>query len=298
MDRLRSYTKVYKLGHAAIKELFFDEVSVEEKIDGSQFSFSKDDGGQISCRSHHQQIEFCPPDNMFAEAVATVEKLIPILHPNWIYRCEYLNKPQHDTLKYNRTPNNCLIVFDIDVANEDYLPPEERGVEANRLGLETVPIFHQGKINSFKEMEEHLSTTSCLGGTTVEGIVFKNRFRFGRDKKILAGKYVRESFKEKNQANWKQQNHKHIIQQLAESLRTEARWQKSVQHLREQGLLVNQAKDIGLLIKEIPNDVQSECAEEIKEHLYKWAWPEIRRQVTKGMPEWYKEQLAKSQFND
>ena len=44
------------------------------------------------------------------------------------------------------------------------------------------------------------------------------------------------------------------------------------------------------------NDIRAECEDEIKEALFKWAWPEIQRQVTKGMPEWYKEQLAKSQF--
>ncbi len=34
-----SYPKIYGLGHKAITELLSDNVMVEEKIDGSQFSF-------------------------------------------------------------------------------------------------------------------------------------------------------------------------------------------------------------------------------------------------------------------
>ena len=34
-----TYPKVYAMGHAAIRDLLRDDVVVEEKIDGSQFSF-------------------------------------------------------------------------------------------------------------------------------------------------------------------------------------------------------------------------------------------------------------------
>lgn len=41
---LRSYSSIYSLGHKAVKEIFNVEVLIEEKIDGSQFSFGKIDG--------------------------------------------------------------------------------------------------------------------------------------------------------------------------------------------------------------------------------------------------------------
>jgi len=48
--RLNSYPKVYNLGHAAIVHLFDEPVTVEEKVDGSQFSFALIDG-ELSARS-------------------------------------------------------------------------------------------------------------------------------------------------------------------------------------------------------------------------------------------------------
>lgn len=42
----------------------------------------------------------------------------------------------------------------------------------------------------------------------------------------------------------------------------------------------------------------AECHEEIKEQLFKWAWKSISRQVTAGFPEFYKDLLAKKQFEE
>lgn len=50
-----SYPKVYALGHRALAELLLDEVLVEEKIDGSQFSFGRF-GGDLKARSKGCQL--------------------------------------------------------------------------------------------------------------------------------------------------------------------------------------------------------------------------------------------------
>ncbi len=49
-------------------------------------------------------------------------------------------------------------------------------------------------------------------------------------------------------------------------------------------------------MREIPTDVLKECEDEIKEKLFKHFWPKISRGVTRGIPEWYKDQLAKQAF--
>ena len=41
---IHSYSKVYQIGHKVIRDIFNDEVLIEEKIDGSQFSFGVIDG--------------------------------------------------------------------------------------------------------------------------------------------------------------------------------------------------------------------------------------------------------------
>jgi len=49
-------------------------------------------------------------------------------------------------------------------------------------------------------------------------------------------------------------------------------------------------------MREVPADIEKECVDEIKEALFKWAWPQIRRASTAGLPEWYKERLLAMQF--
>ena len=54
--------------------------------------------------------------------------------------------------------------------------------------------------------------------------------------------------------------------------------------------------DIGKLIVEVGADIEKECAEEIAEVLFKWAWPQVRRGSTAGLAEWYKSELLEKQF--
>lgn len=53
-----------------------------------------------------------------------------------------------------------------------------------------------------------------------------------------------------------------LLELLYDSYRTEARWQKAVQHLRDEGKLLGEPKDIGPLMAEIWRDlVEEEKAE-------------------------------------
>ena len=121
---------------------------------------------------------------------------------------------------------------------------------------------------------------------------------FGPDKKTVMAKYVREEYKEVHRKLWKADNpsSKDILQRITESFGTEARWQKAVIHLRERGVLEGSPKDIGALLREVPDDVLKECEQEIRDRLFAYAWPHIRRGVTSGLPQWYKDELAKQAF--
>ena len=92
-----SYSSIFNLGHKALVELFADDVLIEEKVDGSQFSMMQING-ETFCRSHSQQINIDYPDKMFSLAV-DVAKSLP-LQDGWIYRGEYLQKPKHNSLAY------------------------------------------------------------------------------------------------------------------------------------------------------------------------------------------------------
>lgn len=297
--RIYSYPSVYAIGHKMIEGIFKGPVIIEEKIDGSQFSMAVVDG-ELLCRSKGQQLIIDAPEKMFELAVETAKRLSRELIPGWIYRCEYLQKPKHNTVKYNRVPRNNLIVFDIQTGLEEYLSPEQKLIESNRLDLECVPMIESGTVNNLETFNSYLEIESILGGSKVEGVVVKNYAMMTVEKKAAMGKYVSEAFKEVHATEWRKNNPtgKDIAQVLIERYRTEARWMKAIQHLSEAGKIEGSPRDIGSLIKEVPEDVLKECEQEIKEVLFLHYWPQIKRAVTAGLPEWYKQYLAASAFED
>lgn len=295
---ISSYPSVYNLGHKLVLDIFQDPVIVEEKIDGSQFSVSKDVNGVLSMRSKGAEIFEDAPEKMFNKAVETAKRLD--LHPDWVYRCEYLQKPKHNTLCYERVPNNNLILFDINVGIEEYLNYEEKEIEAERIGLECVPILYEGIVTDINALKLLLDTTSILGGTKIEGVVIKNYYKFTPDKKAMFGKFVSEAFKEVHQREWHKSNptQGNILQETILRYRTPARWMKAIQHLRDAGTLEQSPRDIGNLIKEVQADVLKECEDDIKEMLFKHFWKNICRGIVAGLPEWYKEELLKLSFEE
>ena len=288
--QIPSYPQVYAMGHIAIEGILEDPVIVQEKIDGSQFQFMVKDG-EYYCKSKGKDQSPPTTDKMFLAAVNNTINLP--LTEGYIYRGEFLGIPHHNALSYSRVPKHNVILFDIDLGNNYYFPYEAVKEEANRIGLELVPLLYQGSITNIDLLLDLLNRESCLGGTTIEGFVVKNYSRFGKDKNVLMGKYVRKDFKEKNIDAERKFNPRNvdILDFLVKVYKTEARWQKAVQHLRESGTLEGSPRDIGPLMKEVAADVEREYTEEIKEQLFKWAWRKIERGITRGLPEWYKLKL-------
>lgn len=303
-DSWHSYPSIFAIGHRALQELLLDPVLVEEKVDGSQFSFGlfdePDGHGEVfrtlRCRSKGAHLNIIAPEKMFIKGVDVVKRLP--LHLGWTYRAEYLAKPKHNALAYDRVPQNNLIVFDINTGHEEYMSWDEKSRECERLGLEVMPKLFEGVIETAEQFRAMLDQVSCLGGQKIEGVVVKNYRRFGPDKKVLMGKFVSEAFKEVHAAEWKAANpsRSDIVERLIDMLRTPARWNKAVQHLRDAGKIEDSPRDIGLLIKETQADIEKECMTLIADKLAEWALPQIRRGVVRGLPEYYKEQLLKRQF--
>jgi len=307
---------IFALGHRWVTELLEDEVTCEEKIDGSQFSFGvfSDDeaiadmvgAGDpplqlptiLRCKSKGKQINLQDPEKMFKKAVAWCLDNMHKFQIGWTYRCEFLSKPKEHTLAYDRVPNNNLIVLDIATAEEVYLPYREKELGAAYIGLETVPLIYRGKIENAFQIKDFLDRDSILGGVKIEGVVIKNYKKFGPDKKVLMGKYVSEGFKEIHGKEWRKSNPTggDIILEIAGKFNTKARWQKAVQHLREAGKLTDSPQDIELLMKEVPTDILRECSDEITSMVIDWAWPKVKRSFGRGLPQWYKEQLLEKQF--
>lgn len=295
---LRSYSKIWNLGHKAVATLFQGMVLVEEKVDGSQFSFGKR-GGQVFFRSRGATIYPETADKLFKAAVDYIVSVKELLVDGWTYRGEVLHSLRHNTLTYGRVPKHNVVLFDIETDDgQNFLSSAGKQLEAMKLDLETVPTFYTGEITDAEGLRSLLETESFLGGCKIEGIVIKNYSQFGEDKKVLMGKWVREEFKEIHQGAWKAANPSKgdVLETIIKVYRTEARWEKAVQHLRDAGTLQDAPQDIGPLMKEIQKDLMEECAAEIKEKLYEYILPKILRGATAGSPEWYKRKLIEKQF--
>lgn len=295
----RGYGKIWNLGHKNVSDIWSNPVHIEEKIDGSQFSFGMV-GGKLVLHTHHTDIsEEVPPPKMFAEACDYIRSIAGKLHPEWVYRGEVVTSPKHNIMTYERTPRHGIIIFDIDKGQEDYLEYADKVQEAARLDLETVPYHFHGIVSSPDTINTLLDRQPILGGKFIEGIVIKayGRFDIHTGHTIMA-KYVTEKFKEVKkdvQAN-PFSPRGDFIEYLASRYATEPRWSKAVQHLREKGVDVNTVKAIGPLIAEVKKDVREECSDEIKNALFGKFGDSIVQGSIRGFADWFKKKLMEESF--
>lgn len=298
-DRLHGYPKVWNMGHPAIAELFVGPVVVQEKIDGSQFTFGII-GGELRLRSKGAEIFPGTTDKLFAGAVGTAVALAEAgrLVEGWQYRGECLHAPKHNSLAYARAPRGNVILFDVDSGLESRVKPIDLAFIGGLLDLEVVPLLYVGEVTGLDYLRSFLDREAYLGGCKPEGVVVKNYARWGKDGKMLMGKVVSDDFRETHKREWVRSNptRADIVEALRQTYRSERRWEKAIERLRDSGKLEGSPRDIGALIKMIPEDVLEECRAEIADALFSAFWPEIRRGTTAGFPEWYKARLAGQQF--
>lgn len=294
---LGSYGKIYASGNKFVQSVFNGPVVIQEKVDGSQFSWCLNNG-ELYFRSRKQQMRPFAYEGMFAAGIKAIEEIKDLLTPDVIYRGEYLSKPKHNALTYDRIPLRNIILFDIEAIEdgpECYYGPELVQKEAERLGMECVPTYYEGIVTDVeKQVLPFLKEkTPILGGKFIEGVVIKNYERPTEDGHFMKAKIVAEDFKEVHSHEWKKANpsSKDIVQSIVDSYRTEPRWEKSIQHLRDDEILQDAPQDIGPLIKAVNQDILEECKEEIKDTLFNHYWKDISRGITKGLPEYYKRKL-------
>lgn len=287
------YGSVYNPGHPATQELFEGEVVITEKVDGSRVSWRVDEDGNIGIKSKNAYRDLDNPQDLFEPAVTYVKNNVHKFQPGWIYRGEVIKGTGHNVLQYEREPKNGVVLFDVERGRQDFLPPYELEEEANRIDLEHAPVLYQGEADGWNWVKDQgwHKEESFLGGVEREGFVIKNYNRFDPStKKILKGKIVRDDFKEKLDKKWSK-NKKGVVQRIAETYGTDARFQKAVQTLREDGHINNEMSDLEHLFPQVQQDIKEEAKEEIKELLWDEYWGDIKRRATAPLPEWYKERL-------
>ncbi len=306
---MEPYQKIQQPYHKEVQNIWKGHIVVEEKIDGSQFRIEIIKNGEISCGSHHQELSMV--DSMFKLGTDQAQEIFKSLPENMTGAdkitvfCEYLSKPKQNTIAYSRTPGKNLVVFDV-MYDDKYLNRKLKENFVNLYeGLEITPLLWEGEGKDFTDeiKAEILLKPSYLGHQggydKVEGIVVKaydnyydvNRYPYLQGQ-WLCTKIVNESFQEKNKVENPGVGGK--MQKLKDSVNSEARWRKAVQHLKERGELLNEMKDMAKLAPEVQNDLLEEEKENIKEELWKLYGKSIIHNSIKGLPEWYKEQLVEN----
>lgn len=296
MNQISSYVSLMNLGHWKLYNLFEGPVVVQEKLDGSQISFGKF-GGKVYIRSRRQPI-IIGENKMFRKAEDTILALFEKnrLPEKFTFRGEYLSKPKHNKIQYEREPQGNIVLFDVQHPNGRYFAQETTHEFADLLEIDYAPVY--AVLVSPPELDffnSFLETDSILGGT-IEGVVLKNYTQEFAGKPLM-GKYVSAAFEESmKQGKIKVGNS--FIEDIVAPFRTDARWDKAIQHLREEDKLENSMKDIPALLKEITIDVLDEHEEQIKNLLFKRQWKNISKGLTQGFPQYYKDLLVKEQLGE
>jgi len=296
MNQVTAFPKIFAIGTDYIKDIFQEDVEITEKVDGSQFVFGKIDG-ELSMRSKGC-IQYAEKhDKMFDKACDYVMSIEDKLPDNTIFYCEYLQKPKHNTLAYDTTPKNNLVLFGACTTAIKFVSEHVvLTAFAESLDIDVIPLLYKGRVSNLEELTLFLERDSYLGGCKIEGMVVKNYLQpfllGGQPIPVMAGKYVSEAFKEVHRKNWTKDNTcKGKFETMKRQYCTEARWEKAIQHLKEQGELENAPRDIGKLLKEVNSDIVAEEKENIKNELWKLFSREILAGATRGFPEFYKKKL-------
>lgn len=291
-----SWPKIYALGSKEVLDILKYEVDVTEKIDGSQIGFGIVDG-ELVIRSKGAYINPALPPKMFRSAVSYIISIKNGLNPDFFYYGECLETPRHNKLKYERVPMHNVALYGI---REDdmFLGYEFVAHEARRLGFDIVPLLHNKRVTP-NELDELLQTTKSFLGGEIEGLVIASPyFMPGEREPFMQAKLVRQAFKEVKSRRERKAVQKggieESVQEAFQQFCTEARWDKAIQHLREDGKIVGSNTDIGPIIKEIQKDVMEEEGEYVKEMLWTLYRKRFLTAVVDGFPKYYQNLLLEA----
>ena len=277
---------------------------LEEKYDGSNFRAYITDSGNIIFGS--KEIDYVGdrmPDAMFVKAINTAKPILEKIKDEYrgtMFFFEFISKNKHGALKYDRVPKNNLVLFDI-FAGMHYLRSEDKERLANDLGFEKPHSFGIYKtMPPLEEVKKLVQTESSLGGTMIEGIVFKNyavEFEYFGMPRFASFKYVRDEYKEVQRKEWKETQgtgKDAVFNYIINNINKDAVWQKAYMHAMEQSKINNTMEDLVNLIELVNDDLTTEYKGEIADMLFEKFKREIVRRMTHGLAEWYKDKLYKS----
>ena len=278
---IKGLGKIYTVGHHRMPPIFNYNCEVTEKIDGSQFSFGSI-GGFFHMRSKNRTLHMGDDEILFNGAMQTAFQLYCNGHlvDGATYRAEVISRAKHNTICYGWAPREGMVLFGVNDSQWDVVK-----TEADRLGLECVPLIHSGRISP-GDLDNFLKAKPLLGGKKIEGVVISCYPSKWKE----SAKYVSPEFRETTKT--RKSSKKPIGVRIAERFSGEARWEKAVQHMEEDGILTGTPKDIGEIIDRVHLDTWDECLDDIKYYLTDEFYVQINSALARGIPQWYKKKIG------
>lgn len=255
-----------------------EHITITEKIDGANASIVVNEDGTLTACSRRNELSESNTLQGFYNFVQTLvpEDIATVLTTRYILFGEWLVK---HTIKYPEDRMRQFYVFDTyDTETEQYMPWEFTKTVAGFLNLKTVPVFYDGPFTSWEDIYSYVGKTEMDAEPTGEGIVIKSQDRL--DNKFSGTpEYVKIVAKEFSEVHDSKPHNvdpdklaaKVVAEELAKTIVTERRVEKSIQKLVEDGIIPEtwDEHDLGTIAKHLPRAVYNDCVKEEPETVEK-----------------------------
>ena len=249
-----------------------DEIIIQEKIDGANFSIRYDrESDQVMAFSRKKELNFSETlrgawtwsQQLSKEAVAETLGTNLVIFGEWLCKHTVLYPAERYSKPY---------FYDVyDVAAEQYLPQCEVKKVVEKLGLTYVPVFYEGKFVSWEHAMQFVGKTQ-LGGDYGEGIVIKNMTRLNDPNTRLPfyTKIVCEQFSETKPIKKRlppdpvEQAERERATALTASIVTEARVRKLIHKFVDEALIPEDwdEQHMSTIAKNLGKAVYNDCVKE------------------------------------
>ena len=298
MKEHKKYMDIIRYGKKETQEVLNvgDYITISEKLDGSNASFSHDPNSEInvSCFSRNLKLNFSNNLNGFYQWVENkISPQVDKLNPNWRYYGEWLKKHKVD---YQPEYYNDFHLFNIyDETTHQYLSDDLVESESQKLGLSTVEYFYKGEFIDFEHLMSFVGKSNkTLVPDTGEGIVVKNvnyRDKFGQQMFV---KLVSEAFAEIQPRRLpKNPKADEYVMELVKSVVTKNRVEKIISKCVDDQELDEDysIESMGKIIKIVSGKVYADCMKEESEVFEGIESQEIGKLFSKIIPSVIKEVL-------
>lgn len=291
MKEIKKYTDIIRYGKNGTQDVLNknDYITITEKIDGANASFTYDEQSDIGVTAYSRNNPIDSNNTLRGYYGWIVENIVPIkeqLNKNYRYFGEWL--VSHKVVYKPEQYQNFYMFSIWDEESQQYLSDDIVKSEANRLGLKTTTYFYEGQFLSFEHIMSFVGKSErILEPNTGEGVVVKNvnyKDRYGNQMFV---KLVSEKFAEvQKQKLPKNPCVASEYLDVINAIVTKPRVEKLINKFVDEGLLGEDygIENIGTILKHISNRIYEDVQKEESEIINNIEETILIKNIQKSMP--------------